>query len=74
MIPVRFKVGQAPYNAGEIAGFPPAVAERLIQAGVAEPYEAPAASRPEVTKAPDAPPADKMVRTSATKPARARKK
>ncbi|MDI6872095.1 MAG: hypothetical protein QME79_12280 [Bacillota bacterium] len=73
MIPVRFKVGQAPYNAGEIAGFPPEVAERLISAGVAEAYVA-EVRPPEVTKAIEAPPVDKMVRSATHKAGGTRKK
>lgn len=38
---VKFKWGKAPYQAGEVAGFPPAVAERYIEAGIAVPAKAP---------------------------------
>lgn len=36
MMTVRFKTSYSPYNAGEVAGFPPEIARRLIQSGVAE--------------------------------------
>lgn len=36
---VRFVKGNAPYNAGEVAGFDEDIAARLIEAGVAVPYE-----------------------------------
>lgn len=51
---IVFTTKQAPYNAGEVAGFPDEEAMRLIEAGVAVAYGAPG-------KAPDAPPADKAV-------------
>ncbi len=72
MIPVRFLAGQPPYNAGEVAGFPDAEAERLIATGVAEAYVAEGA--PEVNKAVEAPPVDKMVRSAAHKAGGTRKK
>jgi len=59
MIAVRFKVGIAPYQANELAGFPEAEARRLIQAGVAEEYV--------VKKAQEKPQADKMISTALNK-------
>ena len=38
LVPVRFIVKNAPYNAGEIAGFPRALADRLIAKKRAVPY------------------------------------
>ena len=38
--PVRFLASYPPYNRGEIAGFPDAEAERLIDAKIAEPLVA----------------------------------
>lgn len=58
MMAVRFKVGYSPYNAGEVAGFPPEIARRLIQSGVAEEY---------AMKTMEAPPVDKMVNSALNK-------
>lgn len=38
---LRFVRGWPPYNAGEVAGFPDDLAERLMAAGYAEPYATP---------------------------------
>lgn len=38
-VPVTFKTRYGLYNAGETAGFAPAVAAKLIEAGVADAYE-----------------------------------
>lgn len=42
MVALRFLRRQAPYNAGEIAGFAPEMAARLVKGGVAVLHEAPA--------------------------------
>jgi hypothetical protein len=74
MMPVRFTRGQAPYNAGEVAGFPQAEAERMIAVGVAVPY-APASAAPSApAKTLDTPPVDKMARPASTKPASSARK
>ena len=39
MIPVRFLEKCPPYNAGDVAGFEPTEAARLIDRGVAERYQ-----------------------------------
>lgn len=58
--PVRFVHSHAPYNAGEVAGFDEATANRLIAAGVAVPY------MPEVPEARaaamEAPPRDRAMK------------
>jgi hypothetical protein len=36
LVPIRFTDKHSPYNAGEIAGFPPALAKRYLDAGFAE--------------------------------------
>ena len=36
LVPIRFTDKHSPYNAGEIAGFPPALAKRYVDAGFAE--------------------------------------
>lgn len=33
---VKFKVSRAPYQIGEVAGFPPSTAQRFIDAGIAD--------------------------------------
>lgn len=38
-VSVRFITGHAPYQAGEIAGFPPNVAERIFAAGAGVPVD-----------------------------------
>lgn len=38
---VRFVRGWSPYQAGEVAGLPDELAESLISAGLAVPYEEP---------------------------------
>ena len=38
-IPVTFKTRYGLYNAGETAGFAPAVAAKLVETGVADAYE-----------------------------------
>lgn len=40
LVPVQFKRGMSPYNAGEVAGFPRSEADRLIKAGFADEYQA----------------------------------
>jgi|GEM_PF-4623470 len=59
MIVVRFKVGMAPYQANELAGFPEAEARRLIQAGAAEEYA--------VKKSQEKPQVNKMVNAAPNK-------
>lgn len=53
---VRFLQQHDAYNAGEVGHFPPSVAEDLARRGIVE-----------LAAAPDAPPADKMVRGRAKK-------
>ena len=48
LVPVRFIMKNAPYNVGEIAGFPPAVAQRLIDRKRAVPYVPPEEEKPVV--------------------------
>lgn len=72
MMIVRFKTGVSPYQSGELAGFPEAEARRLIKAGLAEEYVSKKAeiekeTEAEQVKAPQVPPADKMVDTAPNK-------
>ncbi len=39
LFPMRLKQPYSLYNPGEIAGFPADICEKLMEAGVAEPYE-----------------------------------
>lgn len=62
---VKFMRGHAPYNAGEVAGFSDEFSQRLVDAGVAAPHPPQteqAETEADEAKAPDRPPADKMVR------------
>lgn len=58
---VRFTRSYAPYNAGDVAGFPKEAAAQLIGQGFAAEYETPK------TKEVVAPPVDKMVKKPQTK-------
>lgn len=49
-VAVRFTQAHGIYNAGEIAGFRPEVAKRLIKSGVAEPAPKKAVERPPVDR------------------------
>ncbi len=63
--PVRFVHSHAPYNAGEVAGFDEATANRLIATGVAVPY---APEPPEVESAAmEAPPRDRAMKATKRK-------
>lgn len=75
---IRFLLPAAGYNAGEVAGFSPEVAEHYVTTGQAELYviESTPAAPPSPAREPDpkgmdAPPADKQVRQT-TKPGRAK--
>ena len=50
LVPVRFKWGRPPYQAGEVAGFPPEVAQRYIDSGLAEAYKPTKEEKKKVTK------------------------
>lgn len=65
---VRFLTGNPPYNAGEVAGFAPAEAERLVSAGTAVYHNDPVLRALPAVKDVAAPPAHKMV----TAPARSK--
>lgn len=49
-VPVQFLRHHDRYNAGEVAGFEADVAHRLIQQGIAKPYDAEAAAAAEAAK------------------------
>lgn len=48
LVPVRFIRKNAPYNVGEIAGFTPEIAKRLIDRKRAVPYVPPEEEKPVV--------------------------
>lgn len=48
LVPVRFIRKNAPYNVGEIAGFPDEIAQRLIDRKRAVPYVPPEEEKPVV--------------------------
>lgn len=62
---VIFVKSYAPYNTGDVAGFPKGAAVQLIEQGFAAEYKTPK------TKEVEAPPVDKMVRKPKTKGAKA---
>ena len=65
MFVVRFKHGYPPYQTGEVAGFAPATAHRLVKDGVAELIrKSPLKEGPPVQAGP---PVDKMQRPSVIK-------
>lgn len=59
-IVVQFSKTCGLYNAGEVAGFDPAEADRYLKAGVAVPY--PPAPAPVADKALDEPAKDKQIK------------
>lgn len=62
---IKFIKPSLPYNAGEVAGFKDADAQKYIKAGVAVEYKPPR-SKPK-DKDMDEPPVDKMIRKGRTK-------
>lgn len=65
---VRFTRSYAPYNAGDVAGFPKEAAAQLIGQGFAAEYKTPK------TKEVVSPPVDKMVKQPKTKGKKAKGK
>ncbi len=65
---VRFIKSYAPYNAGDVAGFPKNAAAELIKQGFAAEYKTPR------TKEVESPPVDKMVKQPKTKGKKAKGK
>jgi len=65
---VRFIKGYSPYQTGEVAGFPPEKAEKLIKMKVAEVYQKPDSEIIEpVTISFDSPPVNRMVKRAKKK-------
>lgn len=58
---IRFRYAVPGYGAGEIAGFEDAIAERMVQECLAEPYSIPAAEDSSEEKARKGPPAHTML-------------
>lgn len=58
---IRFKYAVPGYGVGEIAGFEDAIAERMVQELLAEPYSVPAAEDSSEEKAQEGPPAHTML-------------
>lgn len=53
LVPVLFRARYGSYNAGEVGGVPPEVAEQLIAAGHAAAYSPTGAVQPEPEKEPE---------------------
>jgi hypothetical protein len=62
---IRFMRGHSPYQAGEVAGFAPATAHRLVKDGIAELVDSAPPKAVEIVKT--GPPVDKMQRPAVTK-------